>query len=118
MKRKGRAEFEGKAENTTLCTIHKGQGTDHRSFWRSDAKTLRQDTGVVGGSRTVPQQLPVVQLLEGTEALALALPPNLEDLGVGGVDRGMGGAKIKHNGCKQCLMLSNEKLFGGDITQE
>lgn len=33
----------------------------------------------------MPQQLPVVQLLEGTETLALALPPNFEDLGGGWV---------------------------------
>ena len=54
--------------------------THHRSLWRGDTKTLRQDTSVVGGTRTVPEQLTIVQLLEGTVTLMLPLSNNLEDL--------------------------------------
>lgn len=54
--------------------------THHWGFWRGNAKTLRQDTSVVGGARTVPQQLAIVQLLEGTVPLALSLSTDFEDL--------------------------------------
>ena len=54
--------------------------TDHRGLWGGDAQTLRQDAGVVGGARAVPQQLPVVQVLEGPEPLVLALANYFEDL--------------------------------------
>lgn len=56
------------------------ENTHHWGFRRSDAETLRHDAGVVCCARAVPQQLSVVKLLEGTEALALSFSANFEDL--------------------------------------
>lgn len=54
--------------------------THHWGLRRGDAKTLREDAGVVGGPGAVPQQLPIVQLLKGLEALAFSLAVDFEDL--------------------------------------
>lgn len=54
--------------------------THHWGLWRSNTKTLRQDSSIVRGARTVPQQLAIVQLLEGTVPLVLSLSDNFEDL--------------------------------------
>lgn len=54
--------------------------TYHRSFRRSYPQTLREDAGEVGGAGAVPQQLAVVELLEGLVTLALSLTLNPEDL--------------------------------------
>lgn len=54
--------------------------TYHRSFRRSYPQTLRQDPSEVGGAGAVPQQLAVVELLEGLVTLALPFTLNPEDL--------------------------------------
>lgn len=54
--------------------------TYHRSFRRSYPQTLGEDPGEVGGAGAVPQQLAVVELLEGLVTLALPLTLNPEDL--------------------------------------
>lgn len=58
----------------------RGNFTYHRSFRRSYPQTLREDPSEVGGAGAVPQQLAVVELLEGLVTLALPLTLNPKDL--------------------------------------
>lgn len=54
--------------------------TYHRCFRWGYPQTLRQDACKVGGPGSVPQQPPIVKLLEGLVALALSLTLYLKDL--------------------------------------
>lgn len=51
-------------ESSGIVTTHRRKfnhkETHHWGLWRGNAQTLGQDTSVVGGARTVPQQLAVV----------------------------------------------------------
>lgn len=62
-------------------------GTYHRRFRGRDPEPLGQNAGEVGGSRPVPQQPPVVQLLERLVALVFPFSLDLKDL-VGVVGKG------------------------------
>lgn len=62
-------------------------GTYHGRLRGRDPEPLGQDAGEVGGSGPVPQQPPVVQLLEWLVALVFPFTLNLKDL-VGVVSKG------------------------------
>lgn len=62
-------------------------GTYHRRFRRGDPETLGQNPSEIGGSRPVPQQPPVMQLLEGLVALVFPFTLDLKDL-VGAFSKG------------------------------
>lgn len=55
----------------------------HRSLRRSDAKTLTEDTSIVGGTRAVPKETAVagnVGVLALAESLKLSLTLDAEDV--------------------------------------
>lgn len=73
--------LEPAAETGTALPLSR-PGTYHRRFRGRDPEPLGQNAGEVGGSRPVPQQPPVVQLLERLVALVFPFSLDLKDLGV------------------------------------
>lgn len=71
---------EGLLQEHTHTSPYTRSATYHRCFRWGYPQTLRQDARKVGGPGSVPQQPPIVKLLEGLVALALSLTLYLKDL--------------------------------------
>lgn len=77
----------GQRQRQALPTPLSRPGTYHRRFWRGNPETLGQNPSEIGGSGPVPQQPPVMQLLEGLVALVFPFSLDLKDL-VGAFSKG------------------------------